>query len=52
MNPVQKNLIFSGNYYMKKIIEDEIEQFEFRLEIENSEEIELIKEKENELNRK
>ena len=54
MNPVQRSLIFSAEYYMKKIIEDEIEQFELPLEIENLEEIKdkVIEEKEDERNRK
>lgn len=57
MNPTQQSLIFSSDYYMKKIMEEEIEQFELPLDLEKkesvaSEEIKLIEEKENEFNRK
>lgn len=57
MNPTQRSLSFSSDYYMKKIMEEEIEQFELPLDLEKkesvaSEEIKLIEEKENEFNRK
>jgi len=52
MNPVKRILIFSGDYYMKKVIEDEIEQFELPLEIENEIKEVKVKEEEHELNRK
>ena len=53
MNPVNRSLIFSAEYYMKKVIEDEIEQFELPLEMENDEIKEVkVKEEEDELNRK
>lgn len=41
MNPAHRNLIFSADYYMKKMIEKEIEQFELPLDMENNEVKEL-----------
>lgn len=56
MQPVQTNLIFSSDYYMKKVIEKEIEQFELPLDMDDNKVKELkgikIKEEEDERNRK